>query len=80
MALVSAVIIPLFPLHYQVLVEPEKNTTIFQALSDTFKNIQPEQTEVAETTGNFGWQNILLTIYVTGAVIFLFRLLAQTLC
>jgi beta-lactamase regulating signal transducer with metallopeptidase domain len=78
MALVSAVIIPLFPLHYQVLVEPEKNTTIFQALSDTFKNIQPEQTKVAETTGNFGWQNILLTIYVTGAVIFLFRLLAQT--
>ncbi|HSM48870.1 MAG TPA: M56 family metallopeptidase, partial [Draconibacterium sp.] len=70
--------IPLFPLHYQVLVEPEKNTTIFQALSDTFKNIQPEQTKVAETTGNFGWQNILLTIYITGAVIFLFRLLAQT--
>jgi beta-lactamase regulating signal transducer with metallopeptidase domain len=79
MALVSAVIIPLFPLHYQVFVEPEKNTTIFQALSDTFKNIQPVQPEVAEPTVGFGWLNILLTIYVTGTVIFLFRLLAQTI-
>lgn len=79
MALVSAVIIPLFPLHYQVLVEPEKNTTIFQALSDTFKNIQPVQPEVAKTTVGFGWQNILLTIYLTGAFIFLIRLLAQTI-
>jgi TonB family protein len=78
MALVSAVIIPLFPLHYQVLVEPEKNTTIFQAISDTFKNIQPVQPEVAETNVGFGWRNILLTIYVTGAVIFLIRLLIQT--
>ncbi|HCE57933.1 MAG TPA: hypothetical protein DER09_08955 [Prolixibacteraceae bacterium] len=79
MALVSSVIIPLFPLHYQVLVEPEKNTTIIQALSDTFKNIQPVQPEVAETAGSFDWQNILLTIYITGAFIFLIRLLAQTI-
>ena len=78
MALVSAVIIPLFPLHYQVLVETEKNTTIFQALSDTFKNIQPVQPEVIETNRNLNWQNILLTIYITGAVIFLIRLLVQT--
>jgi membrane protein insertase Oxa1/YidC/SpoIIIJ len=45
-ALIFSVLIPLFPLQYQVLVEPEKNTTIFQALSDTFKNIQPVQPEV----------------------------------
>ena len=79
MALVSAVIIPLFPLHYQILVEPENKTNIFQALNDTFKNIQPVQPEVVETTGKLNWQNILLTIYITGAVIFLIRLLAQTL-
>jgi len=79
MALVSAVIIPLFPLHYQVLVEPENKTTIFQALNDTFKNIQPVQPEIVETTGKLNWQNILLTIYVTGAVIFLIRLLIQTI-
>jgi beta-lactamase regulating signal transducer with metallopeptidase domain len=78
-ALVSAVLLPLFPLHYSVMVEPEKNTTIFQALSDTFKNIQPIQSEVSDTTGNFGWKNIILTIYITGTAIFLFRLISQTL-
>jgi hypothetical protein len=78
-ALVSAVVLPLFPLHYSVLVEPEKNTTIFQALNDTFKNIQPIQPEITETTKAFGWGNIILTIYITGTAIFLFRLLSQTL-
>ena len=76
--LISAVLLPLFPLHYSVLVEPEKNTTIFQALTDTFKNIQPIQPEVTETTGEFGWGNIILAIYITGTAIFLIRLLAQT--
>ena len=42
-ALISAVLLPLFPLHYSVLVEPEKNITIIQTLSDTFKNIKPVQ-------------------------------------
>jgi beta-lactamase regulating signal transducer with metallopeptidase domain len=79
LAMVSAVLLPLFPLHYSVLVEPEKNTTIFQALNDTFKNIQPIQTEVAETTNNFHWMNIVLTIYITGAAIFFIRLITQTL-
>lgn len=78
LALITAVLLPLFPLHYFVLVEQGENTTIFQALSDTFKNIQPIQPEVTETTQNFGWGNIILTIYVTGTAIFLIRLLFQT--
>jgi len=78
-ALISAVVLPLFPLHYSVLVEPEKNTTIFQALNDTFKNIQPIQPDITETTKNFDWANIILTIYITGIAIFLIRLLSQTL-
>jgi hypothetical protein len=79
LALVSAVIIPLFPLHYDVLVEQENKTTIFQAISDTFKNIKPVQPEVTKTTENFGWENIILTIYITGTVFFLIRLLTQTI-
>jgi len=79
LALVSAVLLPLFPLHYSVLVEPEKSTTIFQALNDTFKNIQPIQPEITQATENFGWVNIILTIYITGIAIFLIRLLSQTL-
>jgi beta-lactamase regulating signal transducer with metallopeptidase domain len=78
LALLTAVLLPLFPLHYSVLVEHGENTTIFQALSDTFKNIQPIHPEVAETTQNFGWENIILTIYITGTAIFLIRLLTQT--
>jgi beta-lactamase regulating signal transducer with metallopeptidase domain len=78
-ALISSVLLPLFPLHYSVFVEPEKNTTIFQALNDTFKNIQSIQPEVSETTDDFGWGNIILTIYITGTAIFLIRLLSQTI-
>jgi hypothetical protein len=79
LALISAVIIPIFPLQYEVLVEPENKTTIFQAINDTFKNIKPVQPEVTEKTVNFGLENIILTIYITGTVIFLIRLLTQTI-
>lgn len=79
MALFSAVVIPLFPLRYEVLVEPEKNTTVFQALSETIKNIKPVQTEAAEASKNFNLKNILLTVYITGAAIFLIRLIFQSL-
>ena len=79
LALVSAILLPLFPLQYDVFVEPENKTTIFQAISDTFKNIKPVQPELTETTVNFGWENVILTIYITGTVIFLFRLLTQSI-
>ena len=78
-ALFAAVLLPLFPLHYSVLVEQGENTNIFQALSDTFKNIQPVQPEIADITNNFSWMNIILTIYITGAAIFLIRLIIQTI-
>lgn len=79
LALVSAILLPLFPLQYDVLVEPENKTTIFQAINDTFKNIKPVQPELTETTVIFGWENIILTIYITGTVIFLIRLLTQSI-
>ena len=79
LALVSAILLPLFPLQYDVLVESENKTTIFQAINDTFKNIKPVQPELTETTVNFGWENIILTIYITGTVIFLIRLLTQSI-
>jgi len=78
-ALTLAVILPLFPLRYTVLVETEKNTTIFQALSETFKNLKPIQPENIQPTEAFNWNNIILTIYLTGTVIFLVRLIMQSL-
>lgn len=79
LALVSSVIIPLFPLRYEVFIEPENNTTVFQALSETIKNIKPIQPESAGAAKNFNRENILLAVYLTGAVIFLIRLIFQSL-
>ncbi len=79
MALFSAVVIPLFPLRYEVLVEPGNNATVFQALSETIKNIKPIQPETTETKNNFNLENILFTVYLTGTAIFFIRLFIQSL-
>ncbi|MFV0592295.1 MAG: M56 family metallopeptidase [Draconibacterium sp.] len=75
-ALFTAILLPVFPLQYSVLVEAGTNTPI-HTIADTFKNIPvtkvPNTNEVV-----FGWQHVLLAIYLTGAVIFLLRLLFQT--
>jgi hypothetical protein len=77
-ALLFSIALPLFPLQYSVFVEPGKNTTVFQALTDTFKNARPFQPEGSETSAAPGWKNILLAVYITGAAIFLLRLFTQT--
>jgi len=76
MALASAVLLPLFPLQYSVLVEVENSKPALQTITDTFKNI-PVISEQEETI-NFSWTQALLLIYITGVAIFLLRLLSQT--
>ncbi|MEN8117666.1 MAG: M56 family metallopeptidase, partial [Bacteroidota bacterium] len=76
-ALLTAVLLPLFPVQYTVLVEHESNETALQTISDTFKNI-PVVSGSENSTTNFNWQQALLLIYLTGAAIFLLRLLTQT--
>lgn len=76
--LLFAVLLPLFPLHYSVIVEQENNANVFRTISDTFKHI-PVISDSASTQNNFNWQQALLLIYLTGAVIFLLRLLTQTI-
>jgi len=77
-SLISSIILPLFPLQYNVLIVPEQNTTIIETLSNTFKNIQPENSGTVESGTGFNWIFGILLIYVTGAAIFLIRLLTQT--
>ncbi len=78
-ALLVSVLAPLFPVHYAVVVEPENNTTIFKTLTEAFKNAEVVSgTEDIEGAG-FNWNAALLVIYLTGAGIFLLRLLSQTL-
>ncbi len=77
-ALVLAVGLPLFPLRYAVLVEPANQANMFHVLADTFKNVQVNP-EMAAGSKPFGWGQIVLIAYLTGAILFLVRLLIQTL-
>ncbi|WP_167610935.1 M56 family metallopeptidase [Maribellus sediminis] len=72
-----AILLPAIPLHYSVLVEPNSTSNGLKTISDSFKNI-PVFTDTAETTSSIGWKQALLLVYVTGAAIFLLRLLIQT--
>ncbi len=76
-ALVVAIFLPLFPVQYSILVDPENNKTVFKSISDTFKNIPVvSASELPEE--QFNWQQAILFVYLTGASLFLLRLLTQT--
>ena len=76
-ALATAVLIPLFPVQYAVLIDPADSKTVFKSISDTFKNI-PVATQSELPSNSFNWQQAILLVYITGAAIFLLRLLTQT--
>ncbi len=78
-ALITSVLLPLFPVHYSVMIEPGNNTTVFHALSDAFKNATTVQPEISNTNSAINWQQMVPVIYLTGSAIFLLRLLIQTL-
>ena len=76
-ALVSAFLLPIIPVQYSVLIEQKSNTNVLQVISDTFINI-PIISESNTETSEFNWQQAVLIFYLTGAAIFLFRLLSQS--
>ena len=76
-ALVCAFLLPIIPVQYSVLIEQKSNTTVLQVISDTFKNI-PIISESGTETSEFNWQQAVLIFYLTGAAIFIFRLLSQS--
>ncbi len=76
-ALLTAVILPLFPIRYSVLADPETDATVYRTIADTFKNI-PVVNVHKSTAQGFNWEQALLLIYITGAAIFMLRLLSQT--
>ncbi len=77
-SLIFAILLPLFPVHYQVLIEVEKDTTSLKTIADTFKHIPVFAGDVGTTT-DFSWQQAILLVYLTTAVIFLIRLLVQSI-
>ncbi len=76
--LFTSVLLPLFPVHYTLLMEQGNNTNLFAAIPDTFKHI-PVVTGQEPVAGSFNWQQAVLLVYFTGVAIFLLRLLTQTL-
>jgi hypothetical protein len=77
LSLLLAVILPLFPLHYNVFVENTEQTSVPQTIPDTFQNI-PIFNGNEEAGFTWNWEYALLLIYMTGASIFFLRLLVQT--
>ena len=77
-SLLLAILLPLIPVRYEILIEATEGTkTGAHTIADTFKNI-PVFKATEESTTAFGWQQAILLIYLTGAAIFLLRLLTQT--
>ena len=77
-SLLLAILLPLIPVRYEVFVEATEGAkTGAHTIADTFKNI-PVFKATEESTTTFGWQQAILLIYLTGAAIFLLRLLTQT--
>ncbi len=77
-SLLLAVLLPLTPVQYKVLVEAQGGRPVVQTISDTFKNI-PVFTGTEERSSGFSWQQAVLLVYLTGAAIFMLRLLSQTI-
>jgi outer membrane biosynthesis protein TonB len=76
-ALLSSVLLPLFPVHYTLLMEQGNNANLFVSIPDTFKHI-PAVAGQEAAVGSFNGQQAVLLVYFTGAAIFLLRLLTQT--
>ncbi|WP_163322554.1 M56 family metallopeptidase [Draconibacterium mangrovi] len=77
-SLLLAILLPLLPVRYEVFIEATEGAkTGAHTIADTFKNI-PVFKATEESTTIFGWQQAILLIYLTGAAIFLLRLLTQT--
>ncbi|HYQ59022.1 MAG TPA: M56 family metallopeptidase, partial [Draconibacterium sp.] len=78
-SLLLAILLPLVPVRFEVLIEATEGAKISaNTIADTFKNI-PVFKGTQESTTQFGWQQAIPLIYLTGAAIFLLRLLTQTI-
>jgi TonB family protein len=78
-ALLLSVLLPLFPVHYAVMIEAPERTTVFQALGETFKNARSASGYSMQDSASLTWQQIVLAIYLTGTFLFFVRLLGQTI-
>ena len=76
-ALLTAIILPVFPIRYEVLITNPSTSSALRTITDTFKNLPVSSSETL-TSKNMGWGDALFIIYITGAAIFLLRLIVQS--
>ena len=81
-ALSLSVLLPLFPLRYNVPVETGDTIFIFQAMNSTLNNtlniIHPDNSANPDASAGIGLTGILAAIWITGAFLVLTRLVIQT--
>ncbi len=78
-ALLSSILMPLIPLQYTVMLETGiNNSNLLTEIGSAFKGIQPYVGSGFETSYSLSWLDALLMIYLTGAAIFMIRILVQT--
>lgn len=79
LALLCATLLPLMPIRYTVFVEAGNvNSNFFMEIGNALKGIQPYTDAGFKEGFSISWTEALLLVYLTGAAIFLFRLLVQT--
>ena len=76
-ALLTAVVLPFFPIRYEVILENSVSESAVRTIADTFKNI-PVASAESMSPNRIGWEQALVLVYLTGAGIFLLRLLIQS--
>jgi hypothetical protein len=74
--LLISIVLPLFPLRYEVTVTPEKPQPIISIINDNFQSF-PEPLHAEAQAAN--WQEALWILYVSVAVILFLRLAIQLL-
>ncbi|MGQ8338089.1 carboxypeptidase-like regulatory domain-containing protein [Sunxiuqinia sp. A32] len=76
-SLVFSIVVAIFPVQYEVLVENAAKTTNTD-LAEVFKNTDGRAPFLFEESSSFSWQYAGLIVYFSGIAFFLLRLIIQT--
>lgn len=78
-SLLASVILPLIGFTYITYVSSTNNENIFVELNKNIQSISDLGINANSNSSGINWQNILLTIYLSGLIIFLLRLVWQSI-
>jgi len=79
LSLAISLTIPLFPLQYPKMAQPEVTQPIITALDHTLKNGISVIPDTGPVSAGFDWVTTAAVVYLTGALLIMLRLIIQTL-